>query len=743
MAQGYEGAQPVQELSEQERDDIVKEVRERIDDAWQHDRDNREDMASDFKFLAGDQWPAQVRTEREADGRPMLTINRLPQFVKQVTNDIRQADLAIKVSPVDDESDPEMAKIFNGLLRQIQHQSSAKAVYSTAAEHQAGGGFGCFRICTQYVDDTVFDQEIRIKIVKNPLSAFWDPAAIEPDRSDAMWWAITEMWPRKHFKAKYPSAREESVSVPNVTNMDTIFWHVADTVRVAEYWRKVPIIKLLAMLDTGETIDATEIQGAAEGMMLADPETGQPAAQIVRMRECETFRVECFLVSGAEVLEGPSPWPGKFIPIVPVIGAEVPLEEGTYRHGIVRFARDPQQLYNFYRTATAEIIGGQPKAPYLVTPKMIAKFKAQWDSHNVKNRPYLLYEADLEAGGGPKREPPPVLSDALVQEGQIANDDMKGTTGIYDASLGARSNETAGVAIAQRQREGDVANYHYIDNLQRSLEHAGRILLDLIPKVYDNERVIRILGDDDEEDFVPINRVMMAQDGMPVLLNDLSAARFDIKVTIGRSYTTRRMEAADSLLEFAKAVPNAAQISGDLIAKNLDFPEAEEMAKRLKRTIPEQILYDPEDPEAQPPRPDPMQMEAMRLELEKAMAEIEKIKADIESTDANTIKTLVDADQADADARAGYVQEPQVVRGKSNGGNGNGGGRPRRQSGTAPPRPQRRPEGPPPSAAFQPEPDQYLPPDAFPPDQGGPGMMQLPEDMAPPGGFRPPPGSFR
>lgn len=734
MARGYAGAEPAQELSEQEKDDVVKEVRERTDDAYQHDRDNREDMASDFKFLAGDQWPAQVRTEREADGRPMLTINRLPQFVKQVTNDIRQADLSIKVSPVDDESDPEMAKIYNGLLRQIQYQSSAKAVYSAAAEHQAGGGFGCFRICTQYIDDTVFDQEIRIKIIRNPLSAFWDPASVEPDRSDANWWAITETWPRKAFKAKYPGAREESVSVPNTTTMDTIFWHAADTVRIAEYWRKVPTKKLLAMLDSGETIDATEIQGAAEGAMLFDPQTGQPAAQIVRMRECETHKIECFLVSGTEVLEGPSPWPGKFIPIVPVIGAEVPLEEGTYRHGIVRFARDPQQLYNFYRTASAESIALAPKAPYKVTPKMIAKFKAQWDSANTKNRPYLLYEADPEApGGAPMREHPPEHPVALATEAQLAQDDMKGTTGIYDASLGARSNETAGVAIAQRQREGDVANYHYIDNLQRSLEHAGRILIDLIPKVYDNERVIRILGDDDEEDFVPINKVMMAQDGMPVLLNDLSAARFDIRVTIGRSYTTRRMEAADALLEFAKAVPNAIPVAGDLIAKNLDFPEAEEMAKRLKRMVPPEILHDPDDPKSPPPPgPDPMQMAAMQAELEKVLAEIEQIKASIESTRAGTIKTLVEADQADADARAGYVQEPQVVRG--NGGrNGNGGGRPRRP---------RQPQGPPPSAAFVPEPDQYLPPMGQ-QGQQDPGMMQPPEDMPPQGGFRPPPGAFR
>lgn len=606
--------------------EIVKTVRDLLAQAWEHDRDNRRDAASDLAFLAGDQWPERVRREREASGRPMLTINQLPQFLRQVTNDIRQANLAIKVSPVDDQSDPNLAKVYNGILKQIQYQSSAQHVYATAAEHQTGCGMGHWRVVTQYADDSAFDQEIRIKLISNPMAVYWDPAAVEPDRSDAMWCVVTELMPKATFKAKYPQASEAGVDVHDENAQSRIFWSTSDDVRLAEYWVKEPYKKTLALMPDGSTLDIT-------GMSKAELAFMPPP---VRTREQECHKVVQYLVSGAEILSGPHEWTGKHIPIVPLIGSEIPLERRTYRYGLIRFARDPQQLYNFYRTATAEMLGLQPKAPYLVTPKMIAKYKGVWDSANQQNRPYLPYDPDPDApGGAPRREQPPVMPTALVQEAQIASDDMKRTTGIYDASLGAKSNEQSGRAILARQREGDVANYHYADNLQRSLEYCGRILIDLIPKVYDNERVIRLMGDDDTEEPVRINQVIMAGPmGEPIVLNDLSAGRFDIRVTIGPSYSTKRMEAADSMMQFLQAYPAAAPLIGDLIAKAMDFPEAEEIAKRLKNAVPPQILVDPEDPATQPPPPpnpldDPMaraELQTKQAQAHKATAEARKIE---------------------------------------------------------------------------------------------------------------------
>ena len=615
-------------LKGQEAERLLKEVRERIDEAWQHDRDNRREAATDLAFLAGDQWPASVRRERNDEGRPVLTINALPQFVRQVTNDIRQADLSIKVAPVDAGSDKDLAKIYNGILKQIQYQSSAKAVYSAAAEHQCGCGMGWWRVITEYTEDTAFDQEIRIKLIRNPLSVYVDPGATEPDRSDAMWVAVTEIWPKATFKAKYPKASAEDLDVSSDENERAIFWTAAETVRVAEYWRKVPHTKTLALLEDGSTVDIT---GRGEGELGMLP--------IVKTREAEAYKIESFLVSGADILEGPSEWPGKYIPLIPAIGDETPLEGKTYRSSVIRFARDAQQLYNYNKTGIAESIALAPKAPYLVTPTMIGEYKSFWDNANKKPRPYLPYNPDPDAPGAkPYREHPPEMPAALMAEAQNAYDDMKKTTGIYDASLGARSNETSGIAIKRRELQGDTANYHYSDNLQRSLEHCGRVLIDLIPKIYDNERVIRILGDDEsKEEFLPINKVTMGIDGMPVVMNDLSTARFDVRVTIGPSYATKRIEAAESILQFAQAVPQVGQVAPDLIAKALDFEGAEEVAKRLKNTIPPNILADPEDPNTQPP--DPMDDPAFQLDMREKAAKSAKLEAEAEGKHLENMAT--------------------------------------------------------------------------------------------------------
>lgn len=603
---------------------LYEAAREAVEQAWLHDKDNRAEAAKDLTFLAGAQWPEEVRREREAEGRPMLTINRLPQFVRQVTNDIRQADLSIKVVAEDSGADVGVAKVYNGLLRMIQYRSSAKHVYSTAAEHQASCGIGWFRIASEHADDASFDQELRVKAIQQPLAVYCDPGAVEPDRSDAQWIAVTEMMPRETFKRRYPRAAEDSLDPPADWVDRPFLWSTSDGIRIAEFWYKVPIERTLALLATGETIDITDLDEAA-----------LQGAPIVRIRQVTSHRIMCAIVSGSAVLEEPHEWPGRHIPLIPVIGGEFPLEDKTYRYSVIRFARDPQQLYNYYRTATAEAIALQPKAPYLVTAKMIAKYKGAWDNAGRRNKPYLLYEPDKDAPGGrPGREHPPEMPVALANEAQIAQDDMKATTGIHDAALGARSNETSGVAIRDRKIESDVANYHFADNLQRALDHAGRILVDLIPRIYDNERIVRLMGDDGSEESVPINRVVYSLDGQEHVINDLSAGRFDVRVTLGRSYAAKRTETADAMLEFAKTVPGSIELLGDLLAKALDFPEADQIAKRLRNVIPKHILADPDDPSTEPPPPpDPMADPMARVDMEhkhaqalKAYAEARKIE---------------------------------------------------------------------------------------------------------------------
>jgi hypothetical protein len=645
--------------------DIVQEAQERLEAAWAQDRENREDAFTDLKFLAGDQWPNAIRLQREAQSRPCLTINRLPQFVNQVANGVRMNPPAIKAIPAGGEATQELAEIYTGLFRQIQYRSNATHVFAHAAYYAVACGIGHFRLVTEYVDDDAFEQEILIKRIQHPLSVFWDPAAVEPSRSDADYCLVSEMIGRKDFQKRFPDAAMTDFVAPSGLDAESgLFWASRDAVRVCEYWVKRPVERTIARLATGETVDITDVDVSAPYAVIAgrDPaiqgsgasvdgrvKPGHDitlASQIVATRKVKSHKVEHNLLSGEEVLEGPNEWPGRHIPIFPVIGSETALETKTIRSGLIRSARDPQQLYNFWRSAAAEAIALAPRAPFLATPAMIAKFKGQWDTQNTVSRPYLLYEPDPDAPGArPMREPPPDIPAALVQEAAIAADEMKAATGIYDASLGARSNEISGVAIRARENQGGNSALHYQDNLMATLHQLGVALIDLVPKIYDSERTVRIMREDESHEPVRINAPVMGLDGKPMLLNDLGQGAYDVRVKIGPAYASRRAEAADSMLQFIQAVPQAASLAGDLVARNMDWPGADEIADRLKRTLPPQVSGD-----APPHGAEIAQIRQQAYQAAMSDAQLSRAQSLAAKTEADAAKARAEAQ--DAGARA-------------------------------------------------------------------------------------------
>lgn len=657
-------------------DDLAREARELLEEDHQADKDNRDEAVIDLRFVAGDQWPDNVKAQRR--NRPSLTINRLPQFINQVVNDFRINSPGLSVIPVDSNTDPELAEIYNGMLRAIQYCSNANSVWASSFSHSVQCGIGWFRVVTDYADSDSFDQEITIKRIANPLSVYHGPS-IEPDRSDAPRIFVTEMVRKGVFKTRFPGAAEVSFDVPdasNMTNAGGFFWSTSDDIRIAEYWRKVPYKRKIVRLQDGKVIDLNDY---AKFMGVSSDAIKAYLPPVNAEREVEDHRIEHTLVSGSEVLEKTTIWPGKYIPIIPVVGQEIPLGDKTFRHGLIRFARDPQQLYNFWRSCAAESIALAPRAPYLVTPTMISKYKDQWDTHNTTNRPYLVYDPDEAAPNGrPVREMPPDVPQALLQESAIASDDMKATMGMYDASVGQRSNETSGKAINARQREGDVATYHFRDNFNVSLVHCGRVIIDLIPKVYDTERVVRLMAEEaeDKPKFATVNQQVMSDNGEPVLRNDLKAGKFDIRVKIGPSYTTRRQEAADSMIQFTQAFPQTAQIAGDLVAKAMDWPDAEKIAERFKKVIPPNVLGDDQE------EPNPQQQAAIQqqqqleevlrnIQLERAQLENDKLRTQNDKTVAETQKTEITAVDAAIEALIKSIQAgiplPSLPRQRPNG----------------------------------------------------------------------------
>ena len=635
--------------------DIIAAARKRMDEAAASDIDNRDRAQDDMRYLIGDQWPEEVRTEREVEGKPCLTINRLPQFVRQVTGQIRQMNPAIRVVPSDSAATEEVAEIYAGLIKQIEYESDASTIYEGAAESAAACSIGHWRIRADYAEGMTFEQRCMIERIHNPFAVFWDPLAKDPTRKDARYCFITEDVAKEDFREQYPDADMSDVTSEN--QMDAIRqWITAETVTVAEYFWIEHQEKEIALLPSGQVI---------EGPF--------PAGVELKKRKVKVPKVQWAKITFNEVLEGPTEVPCSYIPVVAVTGEEWHLGEELYRSSVIRFAKDPQQLYNFARSSMAEIMALQPKAPYMVTTKQINGLEAIWNEANSKNRPYLPYHPD-QASPPPMRVPPPVASQAVAQEVAMSAEDMKATTGIYDASLGAQSNEKSGVAIRERKMEAQTNTSVYADNMVKAITQTGKILCSMIPKVYDTRRIIRILGEDDQEKQVVINE-MVVQNGMAYPVNDVTMGTYDVRISVGPSYQTKRQEASEGMMAFLQAVPQAGPVVADLIAKMQDWPEADRVAERLRKMLPPGMAEkeNEQSPEAQQAAQMAQQQQAqamqqqqaaMQMEMAKAEAEIRKAQAEAKEAEADAIKAEVEARLAVAQMNAGIM--PRAPMGATN-----------------------------------------------------------------------------
>jgi len=501
----------------------------------------------------------------------MQTINRLPAFIDQIIGDARQNKVAIKVFAGED-GDVEVAKIYSGLIRSIENRSNADFAYDTALEQTATFGFGAWRIKTRYVDDDTFDQEVTIERIPNALNVHFDPSAIQPDYSDAEYAIVVDSISKDEFKSRWPKASETNFQTEHMQ----AGWASGDTMQIAEYWYKERTPATLYLLNDGT---ATFDKPTA-------PEL------VIRERKSEKCAIKMCIMSGAEVLEQ-ADWAGKYIPIVGVNGKEDMVDGKRILRGIVRHAKDPQRMYNYWRTIDTETKALAPKAPVMVTTKQLDGLDEYWSDALSGNLPYLPYNPDPTAPM-PQRLNAGMQDKGFEQAALLAVDEMKATTGIYSAALGEQSNETSGRAILARQREGDTANFAYIDNLSRAIRYSARVIIDLIPKIYDTERVIEIMGIDGQKTLERINSARVNDDGVVEPVNDLTTGRYDLVVDVGPSYTTKRIEALNMMVEIAKMNPAIMQIAGDLIVKSMDWDGADAIADRLKRTVPANIIGDEE-----------------------------------------------------------------------------------------------------------------------------------------------------
>jgi hypothetical protein len=630
-------------LSEDQK--IIAQCMRHYDLAFTAESSNRIDMVEDLKFAALDQWPDEVKKERA--GRPMLTLDHLGQSVRKVIGNIRQNLPSIKFDPVDDGADKETASVLEDLTRQIEQSSNARHAYLNAAKFQVKMGYGVWRVGTVTNQDDMFDQDIVILPVSNPFTVYFDPDAVKPQRDDGKFVIVSTTISKEAYEEEYGKELVTSYDRQSLGESKER-WYAPDSVRIAEYYVKRKVKKELTQLSNGvvlesEKITEEDIQGyMAQGITP------------VKTKKVETEVIDYYKLSAFEVLDKKE-WPSPYFPLIPAYGEDENIEGEREYRGIVRAAKDPQRMYNYWNSAAAETIALQPKAPWVVTKDQIKNYREFWDKANTENLPYLPYEPDPKAPP-PQRVAPPAMQSGLLQQAQISANDIMQATGVFEASTGDLPDQRSGRAVIALQQEADLGTSMFMDNLASSIEHTGRVIVSLIPKYYDTQRVIRLRGEDDSVRFVEINKAILTPDGQKIQ-HDLTRGKYDVRVGVGPSYRTRRIEAANSMVELARVFPQILQVAGDLVAKNLDWPGADEMAERLKKMLPPGIAEDSEDlsPEELQARQQAAQQQqavqakALELEFAQKQSDIENKMADTAVKQSTAVKNFSEIEQNDVE----------------------------------------------------------------------------------------------
>ena len=627
-----------------DKSDLLATMRSRFTMALAAYSESREDELDDLRFMAGSpdnqwQWPADVLATRGSvqgqtiNARPCLTINKLPQHVRQVTNEQRQNRPSPKVIPADDNADVAVAEVFDGIIRHIEYMSDADVAYDTACDNQVVYGEGYIRILTEYTRDDSFDQDLKIGRIRNSFSVYMDPTIQDPCGSDAKWCFITEDLLKAEYERQFPDAQPiSSILARGIGDQALSMWLSENTIRIAEYFYVDYVPSTLNLYPGNITMfDGTPQDAKLRAMF------GQP----LRSRKADRKRVMWLKTNGYEVLEERE-WAGKWIPVVRVVGNEFEVDGRMFVSGLVRNAKDAQRMYNYWVSQEAEMLALAPKAPFIGYGGQFEGYEMQWKTANTTNWPYLEVNPDVQDGAGnvlplPMRAQPPMAQTGLIQAKMGAAEDIKATTGQYNASLGQQGNERSGRAILARQQEGDTGTYHFVDNLGRAIRYVARQLVDMIPKIYDTQRVARIIGVDGEVGMAKINPmqaepVKKIVDQAGTVLEKIynpSVGVYDVVITTGPSYLTKRQEAVEAMANILQTSPQLWQVAGDLFIKNMDWPGAQEMAARFKKIIdPKVLAEDDKSPELQAAE---QQVEAVSQQLEQAMGLLNNVQSSMDA----------------------------------------------------------------------------------------------------------------
>lgn len=632
--------------------DLLKRIRTFTDTAIKGDNENRLNAKADLQFLAGDQWDEAIKRQRQLEGRPCLTFNRLPTYLHQVTNDQRQNKVGIKVHAVGNGADEEGAELYQGMIRQIENGSNADIAYDTAVNSAAAIGFGFWRLITDYESPTSFNQVIKYQRIRDALKVYFDPASVEGDGSDAKECAIVSDMPRAEFDRTYPGKLGECrTAIAALGNQIQPGWMTDSMVRVVEYYWFEYKAATLYLLGDGTTTT-----------------TAPPAGTIVKnQRDTQIPQLKWAKAHAGGVLEETEIM-CQWIPVFPVWGEELDVAGKVIRKGIIRDAKDPAQMYNFWMTSATEEVSLRPKAPFIGAEGQFEGHEKKWSQANKRSFAYLEYKpvtVDGVMAPPPQRSPMADVPAGMLQMALHAADNIKAVTGLFDSSLGARGNATSGIQEAQQQRQGDVANFHFIDNLHRSIRHCGRCLVDMIPHYYDAARVVEIMRENGQIEAKAINQPAVNEQGQPIdvqgmpitdpttqaqkILADVTVGKYGVTFDAGPGYASQREETKAAIVELGGKWPKLLDVAGDIAVENMDWQGADKIARRLKASMPPELVAGDEGEDGKPSGPPPLPPE-IEQHIQKADQLIDQLQQQLAESQAGH-QAMLDKAQMEAASR--------------------------------------------------------------------------------------------
>jgi hypothetical protein len=612
-------------------DDYDSRIQEAIDFLkFANDADtmNRQEALDDLKFGGGDQWPVELQNSRNLESRPVITVNKVDNYCRQVSNQQRQQRPRIKVHATNTHEDMVDAQTISGIIRHIEVNSNADHAYDNAFEYAVRMGWGYVRVRTDYISEDSFDQEIYIDPVDNPFTVYFDPNSVAPDGSDADRCLITTMMRKDEFRKMYPDADDGGTSFTQRGTGDSQSeWITKEDIRLAEYYYTVREKATLYLLSDGSATFADD----KDFFQRLDAY----GITVVDKRDSFKKTIKYCKMTAVEILEERD-WAGKYIPIVPVYGRHIVIGDKRKKFGMIRYAKDPQRMYNFWQTSITEGVALAPKAKWLLAEGQDEGHESDWANANIKSFPLLRYkQTDIDGRPAP---PPTRLQPEPPQAGIMAaaagvNDDIKAIMGIFDPAQLGQGN-ISGKAINGQQQQVDLTNFDYYDNLTRSIAHIGKICLDLIPKIYDTERVMRIIGDDGKPELLTINQ----RDSVGRVLNDISVGQYDVVMETGPGYNSKRQEAVDNMLPLLSAAPELMGVAGDLVFRNMDWPGADIIADRLAAANP---MAQIDDKSKVPPQ--------VQMQLAMSQKQIQELTQALQAKDL-LLKNRMDVEQLRQDS---------------------------------------------------------------------------------------------